>query len=427
MALKRLLITALILPLTAALSLAQTVRNENPNYRDFTGLAAPPANPAGGKYRVFVDNTGAVKVVNSAGTVSTVGVTVPGSNTQVIYNDSGALGASANFVWDNSNTRLGVGGAPSFLTHIQTSGTNVPGLVVDVGGGSYASGIRLRNFGATTREINLGFDGSTLQIAGLNAGAGGFRISGLSNNLIFDTDGSNQVRVSPGGTLLGTFRTDASPNLLLTAANAAHVPLQISGAASQSADSFQVLDSDGTHGVGVSVVSDTPILKPVGSTANLSLYLNSKGTGNVWLVGNLMFGENNGTARSQWNSGMGFLLATNRYYGFTSSSTGSSGSVDATFQRKTAGLVELNSGTAIGTTVGNARDFLARYHYAAEASADPSAADLTIAGSNTLDAAATYVKNNKFVIAYNNAGTVTFISIPLDGSTTTWTHSTSAP
>jgi len=31
------------------------------------------------------------------------------------------------------------------------------------------------------------------------------------------------------------------------------------------------------------------------------------------------------------------------------------------------------------------------------------------------------------VIAYNNSGTVTFITIPLDGSTTTWTHSTGAP
>lgn len=43
------------------------------------------------------------------------------------------------------------------------------------------------------------------------------------------------------------------------------------------------------------------------------------------------------------------------------------------------------------------------------------------------DSVAIYNKADKFVIAYNNGGTMTYISIPLDGSTTTWTHSTSAP
>lgn len=43
------------------------------------------------------------------------------------------------------------------------------------------------------------------------------------------------------------------------------------------------------------------------------------------------------------------------------------------------------------------------------------------------DAIAIYNKANKFVIAFNNAGTITYVSIPLDGSTTTWTQSTTAP
>lgn len=38
-----------------------------------------------------------------------------------------------------------------------------------------------------------------------------------------------------------------------------------------------------------------------------------------------------------------------------------------------------------------------------------------------------YMKNDKLVFAYNNGGTVTYISIPMDGSTTTWTHNTTAP
>jgi len=49
------------------------------------------------------------------------------------------------------------------------------------------------------------------------------------------------------------------------------------------------------------------------------------------------------------------------------------------------------------------------------------------ANLTTLAAGSLYFKGDKFVIAYNNAGTMTYITIPLDGSTTTWTHSTSAP
>lgn len=38
-----------------------------------------------------------------------------------------------------------------------------------------------------------------------------------------------------------------------------------------------------------------------------------------------------------------------------------------------------------------------------------------------------YNKNNKLVFAFNNAGTMTYVSIALDGAATTWTQSTTAP
>ena len=57
-----------------------------------------------------------------------------------------------------------------------------------------------------------------------------------------------------------------------------------------------------------------------------------------------------------------------------------------------------------------------------EADANPTATELAAD-----DAVAIYNKADKLVFAYNNGGTMTYISIPLDGSTTTWTHSTSAP
>lgn len=62
------------------------------------------------------------------------------------------------------------------------------------------------------------------------------------------------------------------------------------------------------------------------------------------------------------------------------------------------------------------------WQIATEATANPAVANLL-----TLGQYATYMKADKFCIAYNNAGTMTYITIPMDGSTTTWTHSTSAP
>lgn len=61
-----------------------------------------------------------------------------------------------------------------------------------------------------------------------------------------------------------------------------------------------------------------------------------------------------------------------------------------------------------------------------ETALNSTATELT-SGSNVKDRLGCYMKADKLVFAYNNAGTVTYLSIPLDGSTTTWTHSTSAP
>lgn len=54
------------------------------------------------------------------------------------------------------------------------------------------------------------------------------------------------------------------------------------------------------------------------------------------------------------------------------------------------------------------------------------AADLTTTIVATTDFAI-YRKNSKFVIAYNNGGTMTYATLALDGSATAWTNSTTAP
>ena len=62
------------------------------------------------------------------------------------------------------------------------------------------------------------------------------------------------------------------------------------------------------------------------------------------------------------------------------------------------------------------------WQIATEATTNPTTANLA-----TLSQFAVYMKADKFVIAYNNGGTMTYISIDMDGSDTTWTHNTSAP
>jgi hypothetical protein len=57
-----------------------------------------------------------------------------------------------------------------------------------------------------------------------------------------------------------------------------------------------------------------------------------------------------------------------------------------------------------------------------EQDTDPTATEL-----DADDSIAIYSKNDTFVIAYNNGGTITYIKLALDGSDVTWAHDTSAP
>ena len=62
------------------------------------------------------------------------------------------------------------------------------------------------------------------------------------------------------------------------------------------------------------------------------------------------------------------------------------------------------------------------WQLATEATTDPAVANLP-----TLSAFAVYMKSNKFVIAYNNGGTMTYIKIAMDGSATAIVHNTTPP
>lgn len=57
-----------------------------------------------------------------------------------------------------------------------------------------------------------------------------------------------------------------------------------------------------------------------------------------------------------------------------------------------------------------------------EADSNPTTTEL-----DATDSFAMYMKADKLVFAYNVAGTMNYLTIPLDGATTTWTNSTTAP
>jgi hypothetical protein len=103
-----------------------------------------------------------------------------------------------------------------------------------------------------------------------------------------------------------------------------------------------------------------------------------------------------------------------------SSTTDAAGSADAGLKRFGVSELQVTDGST-GAGLLRAAGFKGL-----EVAANPSAADLT-SGANAKDRLQVYMKADKLVFAYNNAGTVTYITLDLDGSDTTWTHGTSAP
>lgn len=121
-----------------------------------TGLTAAPTNgqvPIGNGtgYTLSALTGGAgITITNGAGSIiiSASAVTVPGSSGQVIFNNSGSLGANANFYWDNANSRLGIGNATptekiDVTGNIKASGTvsdsigNLRVIVINSQSGAY--------------------------------------------------------------------------------------------------------------------------------------------------------------------------------------------------------------------------------------------------------------------------------------------------
>ena len=117
--------------------------------------------------------------LNGAAPVA-LGANVPGgSSTQVQFNNAGAFGGSANFVWDNVNNRLGIGTAtplaPLQTSLVSTSTINEIGAIIERTGG-LASGLA-RGVGIVFKDAS----NATLVggVAGIREGPGNDWAGGL--------------------------------------------------------------------------------------------------------------------------------------------------------------------------------------------------------------------------------------------------------
>ena len=139
------------------------------------GLISATGNVKGGNLLT----TGAV---SATGNVTTAGyfvgtflgnisgnLTVPGSNTQVLFNNNGNAGASAGFVFVNSNSAVTVSGnvtAGNFVTSgLISAGGNVTGLYF-VGSGSTLTSITGANVTGTVANATYAVSAATATTAG---------------------------------------------------------------------------------------------------------------------------------------------------------------------------------------------------------------------------------------------------------------------
>lgn len=112
--------------------------------------SALPLTPAAGDIAVDSADLNKLKYYNGSAWVEAGGGgsgTPAGANTQIQFNNAGSFGASTNFIWDNTNARLGVGTAsPEMKLSLDSDG----GIIAK---GTYGAGATLATSGAGSRMI----------------------------------------------------------------------------------------------------------------------------------------------------------------------------------------------------------------------------------------------------------------------------------
>jgi hypothetical protein len=160
-------------------------------------------NTADGKL-FYKDSAGVVQVLGTKGGVGT------SSNTQVLYNSSGLVVGSANFVFDGTNVGIGTS-SPSFKIQITApvvnGGVSVGQLITNSGTGNAGSAIGL--------GFNTG-NGYYAQVAGVYDGTGSaFTVSTSALGVA----ASERMRITSDGRLLVGLTTALGQGLSIVSAS----------------------------------------------------------------------------------------------------------------------------------------------------------------------------------------------------------------
>jgi hypothetical protein len=226
-----------------------------------SGTSILKGNGSGG-FSSVVSGTD-IKTINSTSLLGSGDIAITstpgGSNTQVQYNNAGAFAGSANFVWDNSNVRLGIG-------------TSSPAVPLDVVAQTSASIARFRGRSSDNIATLEWYDNTNAtRYTYISSGPSSSSFWNQANTpMAFGTNDTERMRITSSGNLLvGTTTNNASGGVI-------QVSNGITFPATQSASSDANTLDDYEEGTW------TPSL----TSSSGSLTTVSNGTGNYTKIGN---------------------------------------------------------------------------------------------------------------------------------------------
>lgn len=323
----------------------------------------------------------------------------------VIFSNGTSLTQNnASFFWDNSNARLGIGTAsPSYPLHLLTVPTGTSGTFI---GSNVAM---VTNPSGASSGAYIGLFAATETFSG-NAQNHTTYIEGAQYSVTHRGSGT----LARGDGMALTVATTSTSGAA-TALNGVVGQTSIASAVTQLVGLAwtPVVTATGAIGTSMGYSAGSPLITAGGTIGtSRGVLVNNMGATGVTSAVGLNADAQSGAS----NGNVGLLLGT---------STVPAGTW-AIYQSETAnknyfagkvGIKETAPKSALHIT-----DPTTGWIIQDELDANPTTTEL-----DANDSIAIYTKGNTLVFAYNNGGTMTYLKIALDGSSTTWVHNTTAP